>query len=95
MSRAERGSIDIGSIIWLIVLSAFIFIAGCPLYKSATSDGEIDYCYITQTNWHEHSKTILRGFIPWRSDLYIGAYNTDQDALDMAKKLHCRIGVKN
>jgi hypothetical protein len=69
------------------------FMIGFPtwcLYKHVTASGEINFCY--QTSWKD--ELTLHGNIDWDHDLTIGVYKSQDELLEAAKKLNCRIGIR-
>jgi hypothetical protein len=82
----------------LFVLGVILLVLATPIflvYKSISATGEIEYCY---TQYFSppgmNPQYTLRGFRPWREDRHIAAFQSLEDALAAAEKMHCRIGTK-
>lgn len=73
---------------WALVLGAVLLVlGGVPIYKSATANGRVDFCYLD----NEPSMPVLRvmGHRPWRSDVVIGAARTTDEGAAIAAAAHC------
>lgn len=84
----------------VLCLVGFLFLTFL-LIKIIGSDNKIQSCYITYesasiTNSGFCTPPIfkLNGFIPWRSDVLLGQYASQQEVLQRAMELKCQMNVK-
>lgn len=75
-------SITIGLLFILIILYCFV--------QMILSNGEVTHCYIHHTN-QTTMQYRLYGFREYRSDLYLGIYNSFEEAVNSAKLIECHI----
>ncbi len=95
MFNAENFFKKFFSIIAALVITGLVVIIGIAIHQRVRSNGEISYCYTTTYyGQYDIKKVELHGYREWREDRLIGAYDTDDEAIDMANKINCRIGTK-
>lgn len=83
------------SILGAIVITITVGVFGYGAIKAFFASGEISYCYTTIDSSSYGVKVVnLNGFRDWCPDRIIGVYTSETEALDMAKKINCRIGTK-
>jgi hypothetical protein len=85
---------DIDVIGWAVGILILLFILGgmAAIFKSASADGKIDYCYtsvISPTDMAPQYR--LHGHRPWREDRSLGIYPTLNDAALAAQKYQCEL----
>lgn len=64
-----------------VVLSIFGFVA---LYKAASSDGRVDYCYVDNVSGPTGGYQVI-GHRPWRPDTHIGVAGSPEAANEILK----------
>jgi hypothetical protein len=82
---AVHPALPLGIVLAALVLSG---VGSCVRYNT---DGPVDYCYIRVVNVdHDNqASACLYGHQPWRSNAFLGCWNTIEAALDAAHKLSC------
>lgn len=90
--RAREDLIRVSSLVLLIAV--LVLIPLTLLYKVAAADGNADFCYVS--SYYTGSSTTYRVYShrPWREDLVIGYGKDSNEALDIANKFNCKIGVE-
>ena len=87
------------SIFFFMLALCILFLLGFIAYSSLAASGEVSYCYIEAGTDYNGTKSNgtwkLVGFRDWRSDVTISIYDSFDAAVDGAKKINCRLGVKS
>lgn len=79
----------LGITFYSIIILSFLA-AGIMTFKSIASDGKIQYCYIEYYSPSGIQPVYkLHGFVPWRNDRDLGAYESLNQAKDAAEKIQC------
>ena len=76
----------------LAIVGSVLFI-----YKAATADGKVDYCYLDQDSSAVWTEYRLMGHRAWRRDAILRSVNSSDKAselTDLATKIDCPMGIK-
>jgi hypothetical protein len=84
----------IANLLYVAFLICALIFTSSVLYETGSASGEVDYCYLTNSTFYETKIVHLRGHRSWRPDITIDNFKSTQEALDIAAKINCRIGVK-